>query len=211
MTWLPIHRTWGVLTALLALSLPGAGAAWGHCDSMDGPVVAAAIRAIETREVDRALIWVRAADEPEIRDAFARTLAAREAGSGARELADRWFFETLVRVHREGEGAPYTGLKPAGTDPGPAITEADAAVASGSLEAVERLLLHAVRDGLRARFQEMRSHGNFDAADVGAGREWVHAYVAYVHYVERLHQAATGEVVGHAPAAAAAEEHARHR
>ena len=42
-----------------------------------------------------------------------------------KELSDQFFIKTLVRVHRAGEGAPYTGIRPAGTDLGPAIPAAD--------------------------------------------------------------------------------------
>jgi hypothetical protein len=85
------------------------------------------------------LIWVEDKDEAEIRTAFEQTLAVRALSTQARELADR-FFETLVRVHRAGEGEPFTGLKPAGRDLGPAIAAADEAVRVGSVEAVNRLL-----------------------------------------------------------------------
>jgi hypothetical protein len=43
-----------------------------------------------------------------------------------------YFFETRVCVHREGEGAAYTGLKPAGLDLGPDIPAADKALESGN-------------------------------------------------------------------------------
>ena len=96
-----------------------------HCDGLDGPVVKAAQQALETRNPAFALSWVQEKDEPEIRTAFERTLAVRTLSPQAKELADRFFFETLVRVHRAGEGAPFTGLKPAGRDLGPAIPAAE--------------------------------------------------------------------------------------
>src|SRR4030095_15629864 len=98
--------------------------ALAHCDGLDGPVVKAAQRALETRNPALVLIWVQEKDEPDIRKAFEQTLAVRELSPQARERADRFFFETVVRVHRAGEGAPFTGLKPASRDLGPAITEA---------------------------------------------------------------------------------------
>jgi hypothetical protein len=107
-------------------------------------VVKAAQRALEAEEVNLLLLWVRPEDEPEIRTGFDRTLLVRKQSAQAQELADHFFFETLLRVHRASEGAPYTGLKLAGTDLGPA---ADRAIASGSLAEVEQVLLHAIRDG----------------------------------------------------------------
>jgi hypothetical protein len=93
--------------------------ALAHCDGLDGPVVKAAQRALETRNPALVLIWVQEKDEREIQTAFEQTLAVRELSPQAKALADRFFFETLVRVHRAGEGAPFTGLKPAGRDLGP--------------------------------------------------------------------------------------------
>ena len=93
---------------------------YAHCDGMDGPVVKAAQAALAKGDVNLVLIWVRKNDETEIRQAFERTVNVRKLSPEAKELADTYFFETLVRIHRAGEGAPYTGLKPAGRDLGPA-------------------------------------------------------------------------------------------
>src|SRR6185436_13630003 len=106
--------------------------ALAHCDGLDGPVVKAAQRALDTRNPAPVLIWVQDKDEREIRTAFEQTLAVRELSPQAKELADRFFFETVVRVHRAGEGAPFTGLQPAGRDLGPAIPAADKALDEGS-------------------------------------------------------------------------------
>ena len=54
--------------------------ALAHCDGLDGPVVKAAQRALETRNPALVLIWVQEQDEPEIREAFEQTLAVRELG-----------------------------------------------------------------------------------------------------------------------------------
>lgn len=86
--------------------------AFAHCDTLDGPVVQAARIALEKGDVRALVKWVQADDEKEIRVAFQKTLAVRAKGAEAKELADMYFFETLVRIHRAGEGAPYTGLKP---------------------------------------------------------------------------------------------------
>ena len=177
--------------ALVLLSAAMARPARAHCDSMNGPVVTAGQRALETGNVNHALLWVRAADEAIIREAFTRTLAVRKQSASARDLADLWFFETLVRVHREGEGAPYTGLKPAGPGENAAIDAADDALASGSVSAVEALLIHAVRDGLRERFAAALAKKKFDVNDVAAGRAYIHEYVPFIHYVEGVYNAAS--------------------
>lgn len=169
----------------------------GHCDTLDGPLVTLAKKALAKRNVNLVLPWVRAEDEPEIRHAFEHAQAVRELGSTARALADRHFFETLVRVHRAGEGAPFTGLKPAGLDLGPAVPAADNALKTGSPDAVIKLLVDAVSVGVRARFHATAEKQAFDSNDVAAGRRYIEAYVPYVHYVERLWEAATTPVHGH--------------
>jgi hypothetical protein len=168
-----------------------------HCDGLDGPVVKAARHALETGNVNLVLIWVRPQDEPEIRTAFQQTTAVRKLGRQAQSLADRSFFETLVRIHRGGEGAPYTGLKPAGQDLGPAIPAADRALASSSISALQALLTRAVQHGLREHFDELGRLRDYAPDDIAAGRRYVRAYVEYIHYVERLHEAATGAAPGH--------------
>ncbi|WP_059436642.1 DUF6448 family protein, partial [Anaeromyxobacter sp. PSR-1] len=161
-----------------------------HCDTLDGPVVVAAKAALESGKLAPVLAWVQPADEAEIKAAFAKTRAARKAGPDAREVADRWFLETLVRVHRAGEGAPYTGLKPAGGDLDPAVAAMDRAIAKGNPAEVERLLQAAVHQGLEARWSRLAAE-KAPADDVAAGRRWVAAYVPLVHWAEGVNAAAT--------------------
>lgn len=194
----PLARAGRVMLLVIPLFLLGEYVR-AHCDGLDGPVVKAAEHALATGNVNYALIWVRPEDEAELRDTFRAVLAARTAGEDARAVADRHFFETLVRLHRAGEGAPYTGLKPAGRDLGPAIPAADLAVESGDLDSLEELLVEEATHGLRARFGELRAKRLYDVDDVTSGREFVEAYVAFVHYVEGIHEAATLPTDGHYP------------
>jgi hypothetical protein len=189
---------------MIAILVPHLATA--HCDGLDGPVITLAREALETGNVHLVLPWVPQEDEPEIRRAFDHTLSVRQLGPEAKSLADTFFFETLVRVHRVSEGAPYTGLKPAGLDRGPAIPAADKALESGSPEAVEKLLTDAIRQGLREHFQAAMRQKQFAPHDVAAGRRYVEAYVPYIHYVEGLWDAATQSAKGHYPEPAA---HAR--
>lgn len=175
----------------------------GHCDTLDGPLVALAKKALAEKNVNLVLPWVRPEDDPEIRHAFDHAQAVRELSPQARSLADRHFFETLVRIHRAGEGAPFTGLKPAGLDLGPAVPAADRALKVGSAEAVVKLLVDAVSAGVRARFHEAVERQGFDVNDVAAGRRYVEAYVPYVHYVDGLWEAANESAKGHFPEPAA--------
>lgn len=168
-----------------------------HCDGMDGPVVKAAQRALEAGNVNLVLIWVQKKGEAKIKETFQKTLSVRKLNPEAKELADRYFFETLVRVHRAGEGAPYTGLKPAGRDLGPAIPAADKALAEGKAEPLVKLIVDAAKDSIQERFKEVMAKKEFHIGDVDAGREYVEAYVPYVHYVERLYEAASRPAQGH--------------
>ena len=168
-----------------------------HCDGLDGPVVAAAEAALATGNPNLVLIWVPEKDEPELRSAFQSAMSVRVLTPEAQQLADRYFFETVVRLHRAGEGAPYDGLKPAGRDLGPAIPAADRAVETGNLAALEELLVDAVRDGLHRSFTHLREKREYAPDDVARGREYVQAYVEFVHYVERVHADATHDAAGH--------------
>jgi uncharacterized protein DUF6448 len=182
----------------------------GHCDTLDGPLVTLAKKALEEKNVNLVLPWVRAEDATEIRHAFDHALSVRVLGPRARSLADRHFLETLVRVHRAGEGAPFTGLKPAGLDLGPAVPAADRALETGSAEELVKLLVDAVRAGVNRHFRAAAEQRDFDVNDVVAGRRYVEAYVPYVHYVERLWEAASGPVHGHHPDHGAHAEQAIH-
>lgn len=201
-----------LIKSLLSLALPVlvAAPASAHCDSLDGPVVEAARKALAGNDVKLALVWTGASGEAEIREAFRQTMAVRRQGGTARDLADRYFFETLVRVHRAGEGAPYTGLKPAGRDLGPALPLGDQALATGDLKPVERLLGEAAARRLRQTFAEARETRNYQPGDVVAGRRHTQAYVTYIHTVEGLYQATEARghgSEGHAEAGHAAADH----
>lgn len=187
--------TWAAVTIVIVGLAPARALA--HCDGLDGPVVKAAQRALETRNPALVLMWVQEKDEREIETAFQQALAVRALGPQARELADRFFFETLVRVHRAGEGAPFTGLKPAGRDLGPAIPAADEAIRAGSVEPVRQLLTDAMQHRLREVFAQVMATRTFKADDVAAGRESIKAYVKFVHFVERLYDSTMQSPEGH--------------
>jgi hypothetical protein len=191
-------RTFGAYTITgIALLLFGGNHALAHCDGIDGPVVKAAQKALATNNVNLVLAWVQPGDETELRSAFQQTVAVRKLSPESKALADRQLFETLVRLHRSGEGAPYTGLKPAGRDLGPAIPAADHALESGDLDVLEKLLVAEVRKSLHESFEQAQAKKKYDANDVAAGREYVKAYVEYIHFVERLHEATAKPADGH--------------
>jgi hypothetical protein len=176
-----------------------------HCDTLDGPVIASARLALARADVTPILKWVKADAEPEIRAAFARTLKVRALGPEAREVADTLLFETIVRVHRAGEGAPFHGLKPAGSvEPGIAL--ADKAVEGGSAEELIRELNANLAQGIRERLARVRQTGAHADNSVAQGREYVAAYVDYIHFVESVHDLTATR--GHAAHESRAELHA---
>lgn len=146
-----------------------------HCDSLDGPVVTAAGSALNADDVGLILPYVHAAGEAEVQDAFDRALKARALGPESRDVADRWFFETAVRVHRAGEGAAFTGLKPAGLDVGPIIPAAEDALESGSVEGLVEVLCSAVRGEVAHRHAHAMALKAHAGEGVTEAREYVDA------------------------------------
>jgi hypothetical protein len=154
----------------LIISIPSESAA--HCDTMDGPVVSAARVAIEKSDLTPVLMWVREPHEKEIRAAFERTLAVRASGKEVREFADQYFFETLVRLHRQGEGEPYTGLKPAGSEIHPLIKAADKAIESGSVEKVVQHITSQISDSIRMLYSDALQKRASNRAESTSSHTW---------------------------------------
>lgn len=162
--------------------------AFAHCDTLDGPVIQDARIALENGNVTPVLKWVKKEAEPEIKAAFDMAIVDRKLN---KETADMKFFETLVRVHRAGEGADFTGLKPAGAVE-PAVAKADEAIDEGSVGDLADKVGNVVTNGIKERFGKLMEAKKHMNDSVEAGRKYVAAYVEYVHYVEGIHNLATG-------------------
>jgi hypothetical protein len=197
----------GLVVGMLAVMFAVTGSASGHCDTMDGPVVIDAQAALEAGDPTGVLKWVPRANEDEIRQVFQKTLVVRAKGPEAKELADMYFFETLVRLHRASEGAPYTGIKPAGTPMPAPVAKSDEALEKDNVDDLARRIAAAVETGIRKRFAAAADARRHKDESVEAGRRFVAAYVQFVHYVEAVHDIATGHSAPHGHAAAATEEH----
>jgi hypothetical protein len=167
---------------------------------MDGPVVTVARRALEANDVDLVLPYVPADGEAEVRDAFDLAVKARAAGPEARDVADRWFFENVVRVHRAGEGAPFTGLKPAGLDVGPVIPAAERALESGSTDELAGMLCATVREQVDRRLGHAMALKARAGESVADAREYVEAMLGLQVWAHRVHQQLTAEPHAHAGA-----------
>ena len=157
-----------------------------HCDTLDGPVAKAGLVALAKGDLTPALRWVGAEQEQELAAVFQSAVAVRAKGADVQQVADRYFLETLVRLHRAGEGEPYTGLRPAGIDLGPAIAGADRALRDGLVEPLVDLITAEVAAGIRSRFARAAATKQHADDSVTAGREFVAAYVEFLHFVERL-------------------------
>jgi hypothetical protein len=180
---------------LKILSIFAANPAEAHCDTLSGPVIRDARKAFALGKADPVLKWVRPESETEIKNAFKLAAKVREMGPNAAELAETFFFETLVRIHRAGEGAPFEGLKPDQGVP-PVVKKADAALETGDVsELADRIAGH-IRHAVEERFREAWNRKRTADESAEKGRAFVEAYVSFVHYVEGIHELTMG---GHAP------------
>lgn len=158
-----------------------------HCDSVNGPVIKASKKALETGNLNYVLIWVRAEDEKEIQEIFKKVIEVRKLGSEARELADNYFFETVVRIHRMGEGVGYTGLKTADYEPKEGIEAADMAIENNSVDEIIAHINEQHHSKVKKQFADLQVKKNFDIDNVIDGRKYVSAYVQFIHSIEALY------------------------
>ena len=163
-----------------------------HCDTLDGPVVKAARKALETGNVNLILPYVPKESEHELVMAFGKARGAREMNGKARELADYWFFETAVRLHRAGEGAPYTGLKPAGLDEGPVVPRAEESIAKRDSTELIEFLQHRVQHVMQEKFDRVLATMEYDPNDVPAAREYIEASLGLTLFSHGLYTYLTG-------------------
>jgi len=169
---------------ILIMLLVSTGVSLAHCDTMDGPLVKDAQKALSQNNVNIVLKWIPANDEAELKDAFIQTLKVRSLSSDAEKLADKSFFETLVRIHRAGEGVPFTGVKPSGTPIDEKILAADKAIELGNLTPFEGLVPQKEKAELTQLFNHVQSLKKFDVTNVEAGRKYIAAYVQFFKFAE---------------------------
>ena len=161
-----------------------------HCDSLDGPVVKAAARALEHRDALIVLPYVPPEADEEVQEAFAKATRLRGQDEVARELADRFFFETVVRLHRAGEGEPFSGLKPAGLDHGPVIPAAERAIETGSGDELVEVLCEAVESRVRGQLERVMELKRQADGDLEADRRYVSAMLGLQVWAHKLYECA---------------------
>jgi len=176
----------GTFFLLLMLTVFTSTPASAHCDSYDGPVIKDAVRALETNNVNLVLKWVTLEQEKEIIPLFNKTHQLKSGDKEVYTIVEKHFFETLVRLHRETEGAPYTGLKPAGTTK-QIIQMTDKALKEGNVEDFLVNLNSHIDEAVREKYQKVAELDKVKDNSTEQGRAFVEAYVDYTHTVEALH------------------------
>jgi hypothetical protein len=160
---------------------------YAHCDTMNGPVVAEAKIALEKGVITPVLKWIKPEYETELTTAFSLAMKVRSQNSQSKGLADKYFYETLIRLHRAGEGAPYTGLKD--TPPEKIIILADEALAKGSADEMIKEIQTHLATAIKEKFDKAIQAAKNKDKNVESGRQYVEAYVQYTHFVEGIHTA----------------------
>ena len=184
-----LKSSWKVITSVLVILMLTTfmgSPVYAHCDSYDGPVVKDAMKALETNNVSLVLKWIDEKQEQEITSLFNKTYHFRDGDKEIYILVEKHFLETLVRLHRETEGAPYTGLKPAGTTK--AIVQlSDHAIESNSADDLVSKLNHHIEKVVREKYQKVAELNLVKNKSIEKGREYVEAYVDYTHTLEAIH------------------------
>lgn len=137
------------------------------------------------------------ANESEISDAVNLAMKVKGLSPEAKELSEKYFFDTLVRIHRAGEGVPFTGVKPSGTPIDGKVLAADKSIETGNLAPLEGMISKDDMPELMERFEKVMSLKNFDVNNVGAGREYIEACVQFFKFAEgeEAHNDGYAEVV----------------
>jgi hypothetical protein len=162
-----------------------------HCDSFDGPALKDAAKALGTNNVDLILKWIDADMEAEVVPLFHKTYSLRNGDKEIYEIVKKHFFETFVRLHREMEGASFTGLKPAGSV-APITMMSDKALETGDFESLLKALNNHINGVLQEKFDKTEALFKVKDNSVEEGREYVEAYVDYTHSIEAVHDILLG-------------------
>ena len=185
----------GALTLLGSLMLVFSTAlpAQAHCDSADGPVVTAAKEALAKNDVKLALPYVGSQYETDVAAAFDKAVAGGAAGGEAKAVAESYFAETTLRLHRATENAPYNGIQPAGQDYGPALPAAEKAIETGSTEELKKILNEAVSQQVDEQYRNVTAKNVEPDATVNDKRESIEAQFGFEKYALGLYESAMGK------------------
>ena len=174
-----------LLLSVLFLSFVSPQLASAHCDSYDGPVIKDAMIAFEQQNVEPVLKWVEPKYDEVITEKFNQTLKLQGDNEEVNKILRTHFLETLVRLHREGEGASFTGLKPAGSMT-PMVEMADNSLDKNDIDNVIKKVNNHLGEVLKERFTKAMELSKTKDNSVEEGRAYVDAYVQYTHTLEAL-------------------------
>ena len=194
MSLLKISRLTFVLLSVLFLSWQST---FAHCDSYDGPVIQDAFKALETNQVQLVLKWVSENQESEIKALFEKTYKLRKGDQEIYQIVEKHFLETLVRLHRETEGAPFTGLKPAGSA-SPIVKMADQAIVNQNVDNLASKFTAHIEKVVREKYEKVKELSEVKNESLEQGRAYVAAYVEYTHMLEGIHAILEHSSDGHA-------------
>ncbi|WP_417369971.1 DUF6448 family protein [Gelidibacter japonicus] len=175
--------------AFMLVSISG----FAHCDSYDGPVIKDALKALDQNNVQLVLKWIEPQQEKEIIPLFHKTYSLKNEDKEVYAIVEKHFLETLVRLHREMEGASFTGLKPAGSMT-PLVEMVDNSIAENDVEKVIKTVTNHLEQVLRERYATVAKLNKTKDNSVEQGREYVHAYVQYTHTLEALEHILHGDI-----------------
>lgn len=178
-----------ILTTLFVsalLFIAGTLPASAHCDSYDGPTVKDALTALETNNVKLILKWITPEQEKEVIQLFNKTYSLKSGDKEIYAIVEKHFLETLVRLHRETEGAPFTGLKHAGTTK-QIIKMSDQAISERNIDAFLAKFNNHIGKVIREKYAKVEMLDKVKNESSEKGREFVKAYVDYTHTIEAIH------------------------
>ncbi|WP_319371578.1 DUF6448 family protein [uncultured Ilyobacter sp.] len=163
-----------------------------HCDTMDGPLVMDIKKSLKSKNIIPVLKWIKENDEEEIKNMFKKVLFFSKENSELKELLELYFIETVVRVHRNGEDAPYNGLKPSGFPIDPIIEKGDLSIENGEIDSLSEFLTKEIKIIIENKFKKALELKDKADIDVEIGRQYTEAYADYIHFIESLHQLIEG-------------------
>lgn len=158
---------------------------FAHCDSYDGSVIQDAYKALEKEDVTYVLKWIDADQEAEIKNLFSKTVNLKNTDAQVYAIVEKHFLETLVRLHRETEGAAFTGLKPAGSTT-PIVQMADKSIETKEVNTLLSNIGNHIKHVIQEKFDKVAALHKVKDNSVAEGRAYVMAYVDYTHTLEAI-------------------------
>lgn len=180
------------IALLLGLIIGFSTVGFAHCDSYDGPVIQDAYKALEMEKVNYVMKWIATEHEMEIKKLFDKTIRLKNGDAEVYSIVEKHFLETLVRYHRETEGAPYTGLKPAGST-AEIVQMADNSIAKKEVKTLLKDLNNHIQAVISEKYEKVMELEKVKDNSTAEGRAYVEAYVDYTHTLEALEEVLSHE------------------